>query len=60
MNNYAIGGVFIILGVATGVCWWWDVLMLVKGLLPVLFVSIGTVAIAAELSPGEKNAKGKG
>lgn len=59
MNNFAAGAVFIILGLATASAWWWDVLMLMKGLLPVLFLTLGAVAIAAGLSPTEERKRTK-
>lgn len=56
MNNIIIGCILVLLSVVGFTCWWWDVLMLLKGLIPLALLGVGTVAIAAGYStlPGKE------
>ncbi len=50
MNNIIAGTILIVLSLVGMVFWWWDVLMLLKGLVPIALLALGIVAVAAGVS----------
>ena len=49
MNNIIIGSILIIASLFGFVYWWWDVILLLKGLIPLVFLFVGIVAVFAGL-----------
>ena len=49
MINVIMGIIFVLLGVFGITYFWWDVLIILRGLFPVLFLITGGVAIVAGL-----------
>lgn len=57
MNNIIAGAVLIVLSLIGMVFWWWDVLMLLKGLAPIALLALGVVAVAAGISTMKEKPK---
>ncbi len=62
MNNIIIGSILVIASLFGFVSWWWDVILLLKGLIPLVFLFVGIVAVFAGLecrTEKETSATGK-
>ncbi|MFC1522245.1 hypothetical protein ACFL6Y_07530 [Elusimicrobiota bacterium] len=59
MTNIIGGLIALALGIVCMLCWWWRVLELVQGLLPVALIVGGLVAVFAGLSTTEGKSKKK-
>ncbi|MFC1522240.1 hypothetical protein ACFL6Y_07505 [Elusimicrobiota bacterium] len=59
MDNIMLGAVLIIVGLFGVTFWWWDVWLLLKGLLPLVILALGIVALIAGLGSAKEKEKSK-
>ncbi len=55
-----IGGIITILGLILLIAWWYEILFIVRGVLPPVLILCGAIAIAAGISEFKDRAKAKG
>ncbi len=52
-----IGGIVTVLGLILLIAWWYELLFVIRGVLPLLLITGGLIAVAAGLSEFKDNIK---